>query len=346
MNQRAHRCAVGGTTGVVVGAGQTLNILSPGGTAIDLTNSGTVNGFRLSNSGGEVDGFANFSLMQASGTNAFLFLSGGDDFNAKGATIRALATGSGNTTTVEFEHVRLFNSGTIAAIGSSGANATIDLDDTTVAQLGTGRIVASGNAVVDFSTSIIDGGTLGTVGSNASAGVFDPGAEGFFADGTVAPNTNIGAVGMLEMEAVTFGTNDTVKAYDGGTAFLENVTPAANDKFIASGGSLAIVNDGSLVLKSGTLLLATSNGFVSATADDGSAGMPLRVHAQLAAFQNVAVDFLRWGAVLRRGPAQQNLDAFDQKPMREWFTDEVIGPHFQAEQFIDLLLLRGEKDHR
>ena len=32
--------------------------------------------------------------------------------------------------------------------------------------------------------------------------------------------------------------------------------------------------------------------------------------------------------------------------MREWFTDEVIGPHFQAEQFIDLLLLRGEKDNR
>ena len=69
--------------------------------------------------------------------------------------------------------------------------------------------------------------------------------------------------------------------------------------------------------------------------------MPLRVHAQVAAFQNVATGFLRWGAVLGRGPAQQNLDAFDQKPMREWFTDEVIGPHFQAEQFIDLLLLRG-----
>ena len=89
------------STDVVVGAGQTLNILSPGGTAIDLINSGTVNGFRLSNSGGEVEEFDNFSLMQASGTNAFLFLSGGVDFNAKGATIRALATGSGNTTTVE-----------------------------------------------------------------------------------------------------------------------------------------------------------------------------------------------------------------------------------------------------
>ena len=126
------------STNVVVGAGQTLNILSPGGTAIDLTNSGTVNGFRLSNSGGEVRGFDNFSLMQASGTNAFLFLSGngdfGFDFNAQGATIRALATGSGNTTTVEVSEAVIFNSGTIAAIGSSGANATVDLDNSIVEQ--------------------------------------------------------------------------------------------------------------------------------------------------------------------------------------------------------------------
>ena len=255
---------------VVVGAGQTLNILSPGGTAIDLTNRGTVNGFRLSNSGGEVEGFDNHSLMQASGTNAFLFLSGGVDANHSGATIRALATGSGNDTTVETSRLELFNSGTVAAIGSSGANATVDFDSSTVLQTSTGRIVASGNAVVDFSTSVIEGGTLATVGSNASAGVFDPLGTGVFAEGTVAPNTNIGAVGFLSMVDVTFGTGDTVKAYDGGTAFLSNVTPAANDKFIASGGSLAIVNDGSLVLKSGTLLQATSNGFVSATANGGA----------------------------------------------------------------------------
>jgi hypothetical protein len=132
------------STGVAVGAGQTLNILSPGGTAIDLFNSGTVNGFRLSNSGGEVVQFENFSLMQASGTNAFLFLSGGDNFNAEGATIRALATGSGNTTTVEVADALLTNGGTIAAIGSSGANATVDLDNSDVEQGGTGRIVASG----------------------------------------------------------------------------------------------------------------------------------------------------------------------------------------------------------
>jgi hypothetical protein len=124
------------STDVVVGAGQTLNILS-GGTAVGLTNSGTVNGFRLSNSGGEVEAnFINFSLMQASGTNAFLFLSGtlkqGGGFNAPGATIRALATGSGNTTTVEVADALLLNSGTVAAIGSSGANATVDLDKSRV----------------------------------------------------------------------------------------------------------------------------------------------------------------------------------------------------------------------
>ena len=52
---------------VVVAAGNTLNILS-GGTAIGLTNFGTVNGFGLLNSGGEVTDFAdNASLMQASG---------------------------------------------------------------------------------------------------------------------------------------------------------------------------------------------------------------------------------------------------------------------------------------
>ena len=188
------------STNVVVGAGQTLNILSPGGTAIDLTNSGTVNGFRLSNSGGEVEGFENFSLMQASGTNAFLFLSGygtRPTLTLKGLPfvrwrpVRVIPPRS------KVARAQLFNSGTIAAIGSSGANATVDLDSSTVDQSSTGRIVASGNAVVDFSTSEIVGGTLATVGSNASAGVFDPGAEGIFEDGTVAPNTNIGAVGLL-----------------------------------------------------------------------------------------------------------------------------------------------------
>jgi hypothetical protein len=46
------------------------------------------------------------------------------------------------------------------------------------------------------------------------------------------------------------------------------------------------------------------------------------------------------------GEAQHDLDPFRQEALRKGFTDEVVGPHFQAEQFIDLLLLRGEKDHR
>jgi hypothetical protein len=36
----------------------------------------------------------------------------------------------------------------------------------------------------------------------------------------------------------------------------------------------------------------------------------------------------------------------DQQALRKRFADEIVGPHFQAEQFIDLLILRGEKDHR
>jgi hypothetical protein len=46
------------------------------------------------------------------------------------------------------------------------------------------------------------------------------------------------------------------------------------------------------------------------------------------------------------GAAQHHLDPFRQEALRKGFTDEIVGPHFQAEQFVDLLLLRGEKDHR
>jgi hypothetical protein len=31
---------------------------------------------------------------------------------------------------------------------------------------------------------------------------------------------------------------------------------------------------------------------------------------------------------------------------RKRLTDELVGAHFQAEQFVDLLFLRSEKDHR
>jgi hypothetical protein len=30
----------------------------------------------------------------------------------------------------------------------------------------------------------------------------------------------------------------------------------------------------------------------------------------------------------------------------EWFADKIVGPHLEAEQLVDLLILRGEKDHR
>ena len=44
--------------------------------------------------------------------------------------------------------------------------------------------------------------------------------------------------------------------------------------------------------------------------------------------------------------AQYGFDTLDQQTLRKRLTDELVGAHFQAEQFVDLLILRGEKDHR
>jgi hypothetical protein len=55
---------------------------------------------------------------------------------------------------------------------------------------------------------------------------------------------------------------------------------------------------------------------------------------------------LRRGAVPRSSATQYGLDPFDQQALRKRLTDELVGAHFQAEQFVDLLVLRGEKDHR
>jgi hypothetical protein len=54
----------------------------------------------------------------------------------------------------------------------------------------------------------------------------------------------------------------------------------------------------------------------------------------------------RHGAVLAAGAAQHRLDALDQKALRERLPDEVIRAHLEAEQFVDLLVLGGEEDHR
>src|SRR3984885_12115245 len=73
--------------------------------------------------------------------------------------------------------------------------------------------------------------------------------------------------------------------------------------------------------------------------------MALRVHTQLPTLQYFVVGFLRGGAVPGRSAAQYGLDTLDQQTLRKRLMDELVGAHFQAEQFVDLLILRGEKDH-
>jgi hypothetical protein len=55
---------------------------------------------------------------------------------------------------------------------------------------------------------------------------------------------------------------------------------------------------------------------------------------------------LHGDAVLRHAAAQHRLHALDQEALREWFADEVVGAHLEAEQLVDLLVLGGEEDHR
>ena len=77
------------------------------------------------------------------------------------------------------------------------------------------------------------------------------------------------------------------------------------------------------------------------------AGMALGVHAQQAALEHFRrVDFLHGRAVLDAAPAQHRLHALDEEPLREGFADEIVGAHLEAEQFVDLLVLRGEEDDR
>src|SRR5712691_4064463 len=67
------------------------------------------------------------------------------------------------------------------------------------------------------------------------------------------------------------------------------------------------------------------------------AGVALGIHAQEPALEHLGgIGLLRRRAVLRRGPAQDRLDALDQEALRERFADEIVGAHLEAEQFVDL----------
>ncbi len=76
------------------------------------------------------------------------------------------------------------------------------------------------------------------------------------------------------------------------------------------------------------------------------AGVALGIHLELAALQDLGLGLLLRGGFLRTGAAQDRLDPFDQQALGEGFADEIVGAHLQAEQFVDLLVLGGEEDHR
>ncbi len=76
------------------------------------------------------------------------------------------------------------------------------------------------------------------------------------------------------------------------------------------------------------------------------AGVALRVHLEMAALELLGFRFLLRRGFLGIGPAQDRLDPLDQQPLRERLPDEVVGAHLEAEQFVDLVILRGEEDHR
>ena len=72
-----------------------------------------------------------------------------------------------------------------------------------------------------------------------------------------------------------------------------------------------------------------------------------RVHPKKPAVERLGVALLRHGGrILRLRTAQHGFDALDQKPLRERLADEIVGAHFEAEQFVDFLILGGQEDHR
>ena len=76
------------------------------------------------------------------------------------------------------------------------------------------------------------------------------------------------------------------------------------------------------------------------------AGMAFGIHAQQATFQDLGVRSLGSRGILGLETAQDRLHTLHQQALREGFADEIVGAHLQAEQFVDLLVLGGEEDHR
>jgi hypothetical protein len=73
----------------------------------------------------------------------------------------------------------------------------------------------------------------------------------------------------------------------------------------------------------------------------------LRIHHELTALERLGVHLPGGGRHILRGEAAQHrLHALDEETLGEGFADEVVRAHLEAEELVDLLVLRGQEDHR
>jgi hypothetical protein len=73
----------------------------------------------------------------------------------------------------------------------------------------------------------------------------------------------------------------------------------------------------------------------------------LGIHLELAALEHLGLVLDHAGCrIAGLSTPEDRLHPLDQKPLRERFADKVVSAHLEAEQLIDLFVLRGEEDHR
>ena len=77
------------------------------------------------------------------------------------------------------------------------------------------------------------------------------------------------------------------------------------------------------------------------------AGVALLIHHKLPALQRLRLLARRLGSDLAIARAAQNRpDTLDQKTLREGFAHKIVSTHLEAEEFVDLVVLGGQEDHR
>src|ERR1700734_3852823 len=74
--------------------------------------------------------------------------------------------------------------------------------------------------------------------------------------------------------------------------------------------------------------------------------MALWIHLQSTAFENLGFSLLLRRRILRIGATKDRLYPLDKKALGERLADEIVGAHLEAEQLINLLVLRRQENHR